>query len=85
MGLNNREQKTYSEGRTEHLLFLNLFPCTVQVSPLLVYSVLQTVRHLLFLSPVLLCKLIRHTYKLVRPTFNREVITRSQLSWVSYL
>lgn len=58
-GLNvDEEQTAYSESRTEHLLLNNLFPNTVQLSPLLVHSVLQTVHHLLSVPPVSLYKVI---------------------------
>ncbi len=72
MGLNYREETAYSEGRTEHLLFHNLFPHTVQVSPLLVHSVLQPVHHLLFVPPVSLYKIDQTDDEPVLPTFNNQ-------------
>lgn len=57
--LNDEEQTAYSKSRTEHLLLSDVFPYTVQVSLLLVHSVLQTVYHLLFVSPVPLYQSIR--------------------------
>ena len=51
----SKSQTAYSEGRTEHLFFFNLFAHTVEVSSLLVHSVFQTVHHLLFVPPFSLC------------------------------
>lgn len=49
-------ETAYSERRTQHLLFHDIFPHAVQISPLLVHRVPQTVNRLLPVPPVSLYK-----------------------------
>lgn len=60
-GLNNRDQNddSYSEGRAEHLFFHDLFLQTVQVFPLSVHGVPQTVHDCLLVTHVSLYNLVR--------------------------